>query len=109
MFERLENELEITERHLRVLDAVAEYEQVGLITLTNRLSYPKHKIRYSLRVLEAKDLIQSTACGVSTTNQATKFRKNADQRVDSIAQAVESLRLEDQFASKTESESVVVD
>lgn len=94
MFARIENELAIAERHLRVLEAVNEQEPVGLITLSNHLSYPPHKVRYSLRILETEDLIESTGTGVTTTAHATDFRLNVNHHLDRLAATVEKLRMD---------------
>lgn len=64
LFERVTNEIAILERHLHVVEAVATHEPVGRVTLTNRLPYPRHKIRYSLRLLDRDHLIESTELGV---------------------------------------------
>lgn len=89
MFGRLDNEIAILERHLRVLDAVAAHEPVGLITLTNRLPDPRHKVRYSLRVLEAEDLVASTAAGATTTDRVPDFRATAAGRLEALQRTLD--------------------
>lgn len=109
MFERVENELAILERHLQVLDAVADHEPVGLVTLTNRLSYPQHKVRYSLRVLEADDLVESTAAGAVTTDKITDFRATATERLTQVAHTVEQLQTDLQLPIATVTDSATAD
>ena len=91
MLERVQNELGILERHLQVLEGVAEYEPVGLITLTNRLPYPRHKIQYSLRILEAEGLVQSTPEGVRTTDQTSRFHETTDAHLTTLAYTLEAV------------------
>ena len=92
MFARIENEIAILKRHLRVLEAVDEHGPVGLVTLSNRLPYPRHKIRYSLRVLESEDLVKSTECGVTTTDQVTDFWPTVDRTVEAVQHTLDQLR-----------------
>lgn len=102
MFERVENEIAIAERHLQVLAVVGEQEPVGLVTLTNRLSYPRHKIRYALLVLEADDLVESTEPGVTTTAHTSDFWSTVDRRVRAVQQTLAELRSDDSpFSSAT--------
>ncbi|WP_135855005.1 hypothetical protein [Halorussus salinus] len=109
MFERVENEVAIIERNLGVLEAVIEYKPVGLTTLDNRLSYPKHKIRYSLRILESKNLVESTSSGVTTTDYVPEFQAEMNCGIEDISQTLERLQLVCQPDFESVSESATAD
>lgn len=109
MFTRVENECAIVERHLRVLDAVTTHEPVGLVTLSNRLAYPKHKIRYSLRILEANALVESTPDGVTTTDPATEHRVELDRQLEHVARSLETLSTDNPSMPAAPSQPVASD
>ena len=109
MFERVENEVAILERHFRVLEAVAEHEPVGPITVSNRVAYPQHKVRYSLRVLESEGLAESTASGFTTTDRVPGFRDRFDWQLDDIARVLECNHVDSQVLSVATSDSVTAD
>jgi predicted transcriptional regulator len=109
MFTRVETECAILERQYYVLDAVASHEPVGLITLSNRLAYPQHKIRYSLRVLEAEQLVESTPDGVTTTEQASEWRAAIDQQLERKTHRLETLRMDHKVHSTATSQAVATD
>lgn len=60
---KLENEIELLERHFSVLQVVLENGPVGIVSLSTQLGYPNHKIRYSLRRLEEEGLIEPSQRG----------------------------------------------
>ncbi len=111
MLERVENEIAILERHCRVLEAVAEREPVGPVTLTNRLSYPQHEIRRSLSVLESEALADSTASGYTTTDRVPEFAERLDRRLDEFARRLDCIHVGTGLlsAATADSDSVVAD
>ena len=52
MIDKLIDELELLERHIMMLKATKENQPIGIIRLSEILNIPKHKVRYSLRLLE---------------------------------------------------------
>lgn len=70
---RLEHELDMVERHIWVLKAVMRGEPIGILKLAEETGFPNHKVRYSLRVLEQKNLIEPSLRGAVTTAKAKKF------------------------------------
>uniref|UniRef100_A0A7C3RBQ9 Winged helix-turn-helix transcriptional regulator n=1 Tax=Archaeoglobus fulgidus TaxID=2234 RepID=A0A7C3RBQ9_ARCFL len=63
VFRKLKAEAEIVLRHLEVLRTVMEKQPVGIFKLSDILNMPKHRIRYSLRVLEQSGIIVPTQYG----------------------------------------------
>ncbi len=63
VFSKLQSEAEIVVRHLQVLKAVMEKQPIGIFKLSDLLNMPKHRVRYSLRVLEQSGIIVPTQYG----------------------------------------------
>jgi len=63
VFSKLLSEAEIVVRHLQVLKAVMEKQPIGIFKLSDLLNMPKHRVRYSLRVLEQSGIIMPTQYG----------------------------------------------
>ncbi|MBC7081212.1 MAG: hypothetical protein H5T44_03075 [Thermoplasmatales archaeon] len=71
--EKLQEYIEIVERHLKVLLIVKEEGPVGIIKLSNLTGLPPHKVRYSLRILEKNGLIKATTSGATATDKTEEF------------------------------------
>jgi predicted transcriptional regulator len=54
LINKIEVELEMLERHLLILKFVIREEPIGIMKLAETTGLPKHKVRYSLRVLETR-------------------------------------------------------
>ena len=73
MIERLENEVNMLNRHRQVLTMVINREPIGIVTMSDETGYPHHKIRYSLRVLEEENLIEPSSQGAITPGGTVEF------------------------------------
>ena len=93
MIERIDNEVEMLERHLRVLRLVIRNEPIGIVQLAEELSIPDHKVRYSLRVLEEEGLIEPTDRGATTTEDLQAYVDGANDRIDDLRERVVGLAL----------------
>ena len=71
--EKLQEDIEVAERHLKILLIVKNEGPVGIIKLSTLTGLPSHKIRYSLRVLEKNGLIKVTTNGAVTTDKTEEF------------------------------------
>lgn len=67
------NELELLERHIRMLQFVEKHGPIGIIRLSTLLGVPKHKVRYSLRILEKEGFIRPSTQGAMTTEKVNVF------------------------------------
>ena len=83
------------ERHLQVLRMVIENEPIGIVKMSNETGYPHHKVRYSLRVLEEENLIEPSSQGAITTEQTSEFVGDLDEKIDSIIDKLEEMKIED--------------
>lgn len=73
MIDQLEKEIEMVERHSDVLRAVMEHQPIGIVSLADETGYQKHKVRYSLRILEENGIIEPTSRGAVTTEATDEF------------------------------------
>ncbi len=95
MIDRIESEVEMLDRHLRVLRTVAADEPIGIVRLSKDLSIPDHKVRYSLEVLEEEELIEPTAKGAVTTEQLDAFADGANERLEDLRDRLIAARIGD--------------
>ncbi len=97
---KLDTEMELVERHIKVLKAVIENQPVGIIKLSHMLNMPEHKIRYSLRLLEQEGIIEASPSGAKITIKANKalqeirdFVEDMKKRCDEINEIINSINL----------------
>lgn len=69
---KLEEELELLERHIMVLKAIIKNEPIGIINLAQLTGEPQHKARYSLKILEQDGFIEATVYGAAITKSTYK-------------------------------------
>ncbi len=81
---KLEEEMEIVRRHIKVLKMVMENQPIGIIKLAQMMELPEHKIRYSLRILEQEKLIEPTPEGAKATKRAKKEIRAVRESVQRI-------------------------
>ncbi|MDD4185682.1 MAG: DeoR family transcriptional regulator [Candidatus Methanomethylophilaceae archaeon] len=67
MADKLKDEIELLARHVRMLKMIKAHQPIGIIRLAEELGIPKHKVRYSLRLLEKEGLIQPSRGGAMVT------------------------------------------
>ena len=65
---------------------------VGIIRLSELLGIPKHKVRYSLRLLERDGLIVATQEGARVTEKYDEFMADLSEKLDSIIDRVNKIR-----------------
>ena len=94
MVEKLVDELELLERHILMLKITKENEPVGIIRLSEILDIPKHKVRYSLRLLEKEGLISPSTEGARVTEKYDGYMKDVASKLDDIVKMVERLKKE---------------
>lgn len=88
----MEKEVEMLERHLQVLQMVVEEEPIGIVGMSNETGYPRHKVRYSLHVLEEESLIEPTSQGAMTTDRTDEFISELDGKVDNLSDKLRGMR-----------------
>jgi len=95
----LRNEIDLIERHIRILDVVIREAPIGVIRLSKETGLPDHRIRYSLRMLEREGLVQPTQEGAVYTKEAKRIFPqlkvillNLGDRLSTVAKQLEEER-----------------
>ncbi len=84
MLDKINEEVDLLQRHLNVMNAVAANGPIGIMKLTEVLHEPQHRVRYSLRVLEQMGYIQATASGAVATDKAHSMLETLDLALDEV-------------------------
>ncbi|MBW6469816.1 MAG: hypothetical protein P1P69_09745 [Methanosarcinaceae archaeon] len=92
LFDQINRELELTQRHLIVLKKVIESGPIGILKLAEETEMPTHKVRYSLRVLELEQLIKPSASGAIAGKQVEEFISDFDDELENIVYIIERIR-----------------
>lgn len=75
-----------------MLRATLENQPVGIIRLSEILNLPKHKVRYSLRVLEREGVIIATSEGAVISEKYEEFVESISQYLESLINRIEEVR-----------------
>jgi predicted transcriptional regulator len=89
---KIELELEMLERHLLILKYVIREEPIGIMKLAEVTDLPKHKVRYSLRVLEHEGLIGPSMHGAVTTEKTRQFVQALGSRIETLDKKMEEVK-----------------
>jgi predicted transcriptional regulator len=92
MIGKLEKEVDMLERHMNVLKTVIANEPIGIVKTSTELGYPHHKVRYSLRILEEAELIEPTAQGAVTTDEAELFIDTLNDDLNAAIDRLHSMK-----------------
>ncbi|MFN3384391.1 MAG: ArsR family transcriptional regulator [Archaeoglobaceae archaeon] len=84
VFSKLLMETEIVLRHLQVLKAVMEKQPIGIFKLSDILKMPKHRVRYSLRILEQSGIIAPTQYGAMVRDEGYGKIENLKTELEKI-------------------------
>jgi predicted transcriptional regulator len=74
-----------------MLEHVARKQPTGIINLAHDTGYPRHKVRYSLRVLEEEGAIEPTKQGAVTADSDRGFLERYDERFEAVVARLEEL------------------
>ena len=88
----LSEDVELLERHISILKTVKENQPVGLIRLSEMTGIPKHRVRYSLKLLEQQGIIHATPDGATVTDRYDGFISEISMYIDELAKRIEALR-----------------
>ena len=90
---KIESEIELLERHVKMLNAIMDHEPIGIIRLSELLDIPQHKVRYSLRILEQEGLINPSPEGAVTTEKLQTFFTDLKDILVHMDETVNALRI----------------
>jgi predicted transcriptional regulator len=89
---KIESEIELLQRHVKMLKAIMDNEPIGIIRLSELLNFPQHKVRYSLRILEQEGLIHPSPDGAVTTYKLRAFMDLLMVILDDMEKTVKELK-----------------
>lgn len=89
---KMAKNLDLLQRHVAMLQAVAENEPIGIIKLAENLKLPQHKVRYSLRLLEQDGLIQATSSGARTSKNVGRFLETMKGELGAMNGSIKDLQ-----------------
>lgn len=95
--DKIEEEFDLLERHIKMLGVIMEDEPIGIIRLSEKTGFPHHKVRYSLRILEKEKLIEPSPKGAITTDEINRF---LNEFGDSLEKMVKMLTEMKKFVSR---------
>ncbi len=88
---KLKQEAEVALRHLEVLDLVEKNQPIGIFKLAEIIKLPKHKVRYSLRVLEQSGIIEPTQHGAMIREDADEVFNKLKEEIKEIREIVDKI------------------
>lgn len=91
LFDQIERELDLSERHLVVLKTVIEKGPIGILKLAEETGMPTHKVRYSLRVLEQEQLIKPSIQGAIAGPAVENFLKDFEKDMARLQEMVATI------------------
>ena len=84
--------VELLERHISILRTVRDNQPVGLIRLSEMTGIPKHRVRYSLKIMEQQGIIVATPEGAVVSDGYDAFMASMADSVERLAEKVCILR-----------------
>lgn len=85
-------DLELLERHISILRTVKANQPIGLIRLSEMSGVPKHRVRYSLKIMEQQGIIIATSDGAVVSDNYDEFMASVAESVEELADKVNALR-----------------
>jgi predicted transcriptional regulator len=90
--DRLEDQVEKEGRDMSILEAVIENGPIGIVRLAEETGVPKHKVRYSLRMLEDDELIEPTPQGAIPVDNIDERVATINDGIDRLVEQLDGLR-----------------
>ncbi|MCI4433992.1 MAG: transcriptional regulator [Thermoplasmata archaeon] len=90
--EDLMEELNLLERHLKILKLLEKEGPVGIMRISQMTDIPPHRVRYSLRILETERMITATPEGAKIIGDLNSFYKNINLKMNEILKKIEELK-----------------
>ena len=91
MIDKIDEDVELLSRHIKMLRAIKENEPIGIIRLSEITELPKHKIRYSLRLLEKDGVISPSPEGAKTTDRYDQYMKDVASFISVLKREISEL------------------
>ncbi|MGC8861046.1 MAG: ArsR family transcriptional regulator [Thermoplasmata archaeon] len=90
--EDLMEELNLLERHLKILKLLEKEGPMGIMRISQITEIPPHRVRYSLRVLETEGMITATPEGAKIIGNLNEFYKNLKEKIEETSVRLEEIK-----------------
>ena len=87
----ISDEFDLLERHIKILKTTRDNQPIGLIRLSEMTGIPKHKVRYSLKLLEQQGIILATQEGATVTDGYDDFMREVSEYLEGLHARIEKL------------------
>lgn len=84
--------IELMGRHISILKTVKANQPIGLIRLSEMTGIPKHKVRYSLKLLEQQGIIVATPDGATVSDRYDSFMDEMSAGIEVLAKKIVELK-----------------
>ena len=85
---KIEEDLNLLIRHIKMLRVTKENQPIGIIRLSEMTDIPKHKIRYSLRLLEKDCVIAPSPGGAIVTDKYESYMRDILEYMSKLRDSV---------------------
>ncbi|MCL2031694.1 MAG: hypothetical protein FWG96_00215 [Methanomassiliicoccaceae archaeon] len=92
LFSSVFEEVDLLSRHIEMLKVTKEMQPIGIIRLSEVLGIPKHKVRYSLRLLEKDGLIIATNEGAMVSEKYEEFIRGLPGQFEDLIERIGKMR-----------------
>jgi predicted transcriptional regulator len=92
IFDSAFEEIELIGRHIEMLKVTKEMQPIGIIRLSEALGIPKHKVRYSLRLLEKDGLIIATSEGAMVSDKYEDFIAGVPGQLEALIGQINKIK-----------------
>ncbi len=83
--------LDIVNRHINVLKTLQRKQPIGVTELSEETKYPRHKVAYSLTVLEEEGLVEPSVKGAVTTENVEGIIKRIKNSILDVSTSYNEL------------------
>lgn len=90
--DKLTSEVDLLQRHILMLKITKENQPIGIIRLSELLGIPKHKVRYSLRLLEQAGLIEPSIDGAKVTDGYDDFMSEVSAYLEDLGGIIDNVK-----------------
>ena len=91
MTDKIDEDVELLYRHIMMLRAIRDNEPIGIIKLSEITGLPKHKIRYSLRLLEKDGVITPSQDGAVTNDRYEQYMTDVREYIAKLKENIGKL------------------
>lgn len=90
--EDLLEELNLLERHIKILQLLNKEGPLGIMRISQITSIPQHRVRYSLRILETEGMISATPEGAKIIGNVDEFIKKMKNGIAEVEKKMDNIK-----------------